>query len=397
MRRGPKRPSRRQVLLGAAGAGLAAALPRGGRAQVGAQAALPRRGVNLSHWLSWEGRQPVTAADAAMIRRAGFDHVRLPVDPEFLGWNPRADSAAKRLLVDFRRLDRALRLLLDADLAVVVSFHAREDTRDQIELRQPFQDAWIEYWRALARRYAKEPPERLIFALMNEPQYYVRGAARWHQHQQRAVEAVRAEDRRRLLALSGIGGSSVDYLERAGAIADPASFYVFHFYEPYLVTHFGAGWEPFTKEPAAQVTKVLYPSSEMNSAAAVVRMGPQRAQAEKLVRDYIDRPWNAATVDARIAVAAAWAKRAGVPVLCTEFGVLRTKIDPASRYRWLGDVRRALERHGIGWSVWDYADLFGIATARGDAETLGDGTVVPKDPANPRREFDPPALSALGL
>jgi len=386
--------TRRRVLIGAAGTGLALALPR----PLAAQNALPRRGVNLSHWLSWEGRQPVAPEDARKIRAAGFDHVRLPVDPEFIGWNPRAPGAAQRMAaLDFARLDRAIELLLGAGLAVIMSFHAREATRDEIELRQPMQDAWVEYWAALTRRYAKHPPGRLIFAVMNEPQYYTRGAARWHQHQQRVVQAIRAEDQRRMLALAGMGGSGIDYIDRTGAIADPASFYVFHFYEPYLVTHFGASWEPFTKEPSSLVAQVLYPSTQMTSALAAVRMGPQRAAAEKLVRDYIDRPWNAQTIDQRIGVAEAWGKRMGVALMCTEFGVLRTRIDAASRYRWLADVRQSLERRGIGWSVWDYADLFGIATGRGEVVNLPDGISMPRDPANPVREFDPPALAALGL
>jgi endoglucanase len=83
--------------------------------------------------------------------------------------------------------------------------------------------------------------------------------------------------------------------------------------------------------------------------------------------------------------------------MCTEFGVLRVRIDAASRHRWIADVRRALERHAIGWSIWDYADLFGIATASGDVDYLGDGAVTPRDPRDPRRAFDPAAIAALGL
>ena len=393
MKAGRARFTRRRVLIGAAGAGLTLALPRRSLAQ----ASLPKRGVNLSHWLSWEGRQPVVAEDARKIRSAGFDHVRLPVDPEFIGWKPGAGAHDMRMALDFARLDGAIELLLGAGLTVIVSFHAREATRDAIELRQPWQDAWVEYWVALTKRYARHPPGKLIFAAMNEPQYYTRGAARWHQHQQRVVQAIRAADQRRMLALAGMGGSGVDYIERTGVIADPASFYVFHFYEPYLVSHFGASWEPFTKEPSSLVAQVLYPSTQMTSAVAAVRMGPQRAQAEKLVRDYIDRPWNAATIDARIGVADAWARRAGVALMCTEFGVLRTRIDAGSRYRWIADVRQSLERRGIGWSVWDYADLFGIAAGRGEVVNLPDGITAPRDPAKPVREFDPPALAALGL
>ena len=380
------------MLAGAAAAGLSFALP----AEVSAQGrgdGLPRRGVNLSHWLSWEGRQPVAPVDLRLIRSAGFDHVRLPVDPEFLGWKPPDPALPPQLA----RLDAALKMILDAGLAAIVSFHAREDTRDRIELRRPYQEGYLAFWRGLARRYAALPGDRVVFAVMNEPQYYVRGARRWHQLQQSVVQAIRAEDAQRMLALSGIGGSGVDYIERTGVIRDDRSFFVFHFYEPYLVSHFGAGWEPFTKEPGALVGRVTYPSTEMTMAAAAIRHGPQFAAAEKLVRAYIDRPWTAETIDGRIAVAASWARKSGVRLMCTEFGVLRVRIDAASRYRWLADVRASLERHGIGWSVWDYADLFGIATAQGDVDYLGDGAVVPRDPVNPRRAFEPGALAALGL
>jgi endoglucanase len=145
------------------------------------------------------------------------------------------------------------------------------------------------------------------------------------------------------------------------------------------------------------VSRVIYPSTEMTMTAAGIRLGPQRQAAEKLVRAYIDRPWTAETVEGRIAAAAGWARRAGVRLMCTEFGVLRPRIDPGSRYRWIADVRAALERHGIGWSIWDYADLFGIAAAQGNVDYLPDGATAPRDPANPRRAFDPAALAALGL
>ena len=387
-------PTRRRFLSAAGALGLAGALAAGRPRRLAAQgqSALPRRGVNLSHWLSWEGRQPVVAADAQMIRAAGFDHVRLPVDPEFLGWNPEAGGAPPRL----DRLDGALDLLLAAGLGVILSFHAREETRDNIELHPRFQDTYLALWRLLARRYAARP-DGLAYEVMNEPQYYVRGPQRWDQLQRRVIAAIRAEDAGRLLVLSGIGGSGIDYIERTAPVADANCCFVFHFYEPYLVSHFGATWEPFDKEPAAMVGKVIYPSPDMTLADAALRYGPGRAAAERLVRDYIDLPWNAATIGRRIAVAAQWGARAGMRLMCTEFGALRTRLDPASRYRWLADVRQVLERQGIGWSVWDYADLFGIATARGDVERLDDGAVVPRDAKAPDRAFDPAALAALGL
>lgn len=378
-------PTRRDFLAGAA----ASALP----APLRAQAALPRRGVNLSHWLSWEGRQPIVAADARMIRAAGFDHVRLPLDPAFIGWSPEGGGIPTKL----DRLVAAVDLLLAHALSVIVSFHPDEETKDAIELRRPRQDGYVAFWTMLAERFKAVPAERLVFAVMNEPQYYVRGAARWNQLQQRVVTAIRGVDSRRMLALSGTGGSDIDHLDRIQPIADANAFYVFHYYEPYLVTHFGAGWEPFSKEPGALVGRVQYPSTGFTVDAARIGAGTQRLAAEKLVREYIARPWTAATIDRRIALAASWARRAGVRLMCTEFGVLRGRIEPDSRLRWIADVRQALERHGIGWSVWDYADLFGIARAEGVVDYLADGAIVPRDRTDPRRAFDPAALAALGL
>jgi hypothetical protein len=50
------------------------------------------------------------------------------------------------------------------------------------------------------------------------------------------------------------------------------------------------------------------------------------------------------------------------------------------RAAWIGDTRTALERHHIGWAMWDYDGNFGLATKGSD------GIV-----------FDSTVLSALGM
>jgi hypothetical protein len=63
-----------------------------------------------------------------------------------------------------------------------------------------------------------------------------------------------------------------------------------------------------------------------------------------------------------ISTVADWAKRHGVPLVCNEFGVYRKYADPQDRARWISDVRTSLERHGIGWAMWDYSGSFGVVT-----------------------------------
>jgi len=73
--------------------------------------------------------------------------------------------------------------------------------------------------------------------------------------------------------------------------------------------------------------------------------------------------------------AADWAKQHGVPLICNEFGVFRTFSDPQDRSRWLTDVRITLERHNIGWAMWDYSGSFGVVTNRDTKAKLDEVTV----------------------
>ena len=67
-------------------------------AQVERRLSALRRGVNLSQWFAQTPSSPVrlqTAIvldDVQRIRRMGFDHVRLPVDPEVLTAGGPADA-----------------------------------------------------------------------------------------------------------------------------------------------------------------------------------------------------------------------------------------------------------------------------------------------------------------
>ena len=81
----------------------------------------------------------------------------------------------------------------------------------------------------------------------------------------------------------------------------------------------------------------------------------------RVIRYGTDR-WNAERIDSEIGQAADWARRWGVTVICNEFGVYIKVADPAQRAQWLTDVRTALEKHGIGWAMWDYDGGFNVVT-----------------------------------
>ena len=98
------------------------------------------------------------------------------------------------------------------------------------------------------------------------------------------------------------------------------------------------------------------------------------------IRHSGEERWNAERVEGVVALAARWGERHNVPLLCDEFGVYRAFAPTTARLRWIEDVCTALERHGLGWTMWDYAGNFGVAVKK-------EGVATP----------DPQTIAALGL
>jgi endoglucanase len=88
-----------------------------------------------------------------------------------------------------------------------------------------------------------------------------------------------------------------------------------------------------------------------------------------LLTEYRLEGWGRDRIHAEIAFAADWAKRRNVPLTCNEFGVYRRFSEPPHRTAWLTDVREAFEKHGIGWTMWDYRGGFGVVTKTADQTT----------------------------
>ena len=150
-------------------------------------------------------------------------------------------------------------------------------------------------------------------------------------------------------------------------LRDPNVIYNFHFYEPHIFTHQGAPWGVYSWH---WMKGLHYPSSP-ESAAKVAAGVPEAMDRMAAIR-YGQDHWDAARIDAEITQVAEWARQRGVPVVCNEFGVFRDYADPRDREAWIHDVRTVLERHGMGWTMWDYSGNFGVVTKK-------DGRNVPDE------------------
>jgi hypothetical protein len=158
-------------------------------------------------------------------------------------------------------------------------------------------------------------------------------------------------------------------------LKDPNIIYTFHFYEPHLFTHQGARWG----SPEWLVyTNVPYPVPPQIGSNMVA--GVTNEATRKTMLDHIAQDWNADKIESRIIMAADWAAKHGVTIWCGEFGAYRPYMAAEDRARYIHDVRTALERHGIGWTLWDLKGSFSL---------LETETGPPK--------VDPPIGVALGL
>lgn len=355
----PRRAVWRRLLLPA----LAAALLErtAGARRAGAEpAGIPalRRGVNLSHWFQYAGRRRVGPDDLSMLRAVGFDHVRIPFDPVFLGWR-------MGLGPDMPGLDRlrdGVTAAIAAGLDVMLDMHPADKVKAAIENDAANEAAIARLWTYLARAFRDLPPRHLAFELLNEPQYYgFLGAARWNGFQRDLAAAVRAEAPHHLILATGHKGSGADSLTSLTPLPDANVAYAFHAYLPYIFTHQGADW--LTENPgtaAAFVRGLAYPAKLADSRPGEILTAARRRQAEAELAAYRRDDWDGGRIRRQFAPIQAWASANKVRLQCNEFGVLRTATDPASRYRWIADMRTALEERGFGWTLWDYADIFGI-------------------------------------
>ncbi|MGF7053629.1 hypothetical protein GGC47_002814 [Bosea sp. OAE752] len=407
--------SRRAVLAGGVGATLLGARP--------AQAVQPlvlRRGINLWPWFSltrefpaprtdydWPPFQldrPVpTARDLGRLRRAGFDFVRIPVDP-----GPILAAAPRERAILLDQVMAAVAQALGQGFAVVLNLHANAATHHWTPARlfgseaAPGFPGYLAVIAELARRLVRLGPDRVALEPVNEP-FQACGATEWDRLQRRMLGAARSAAPDLTLVATGACGSMIAGLEplKASALAtfEPLLF-TFHFYEPYLFSHQGAKWmsEPFY--PA--LNAVPWPASrgtlETTLAAVRARMAELGQPAsgsgaatyretERVLKEYFDARPDRPFIEGYLRQVRAWAQRESVApgrVLMGEFGAVRTGAGiaasaPADRARYVRDVRTSAEALGFPWAFWNLFDSLGL---------LVDDV---------SRQLDPAMIEALGL
>jgi endoglucanase len=319
-----------------------------------------QRGYTKEHFQNW-----TTAEDIALIKSMGFDHVRLSVNPQPMMMNHRPDEIPAEYL---GYLDSAVKMILDQGLAVVIDLHPDSDFKAKLAKDDSFVQELSDFWRTLARHYSTWDKERVFFEILNEPELPDR--YRWYGMQAKLAAAIREGAPQHTIIATGARWSNDDELVFLEPLRDTNVIYTFHFYEPTIFTHQGATWGMYFWH---WVKGLHYPSSP-ESAAKVAAGVPDAVDRLAVVR-YGQDHWDASRIDTEITQVAEWARQHGVPVVCNEFGVYRDYSEPQDREAWIHDVRTALERHDMGWTMWDYSGNFGVVIKQNGRSVPDEGTL----------------------
>lgn len=334
-----------------------------------------RHGINLSEWFAqvYDPRGYTkehfetwtTAADIALIKSAGFDHVRLSVNPGPMMEAERHGKGGEY----FGYLDSAMKMILDAGLAVELDMHPDSDFKARLK-EDDFVEHFADFWRTLAQHYSSSSwdPDRVFFEILNEPE--MSDPYRWYGVETKLAAAIRQGAPSHTILAPGARWDNDDDMIFLEPLRDSNVIYVFHFYEPHIFTHQGATWGSYYWR---WLSHLHYPSDPQN-AAQVAGKVPEAIHRLSVIR-YGQDHWGPERVEAEINQAADWAKQNHVPLVCNEFGVFRNFSDPQDRARWITDVRTSLERHEIGWAMWDYSGSFGVVTKKNGQATLDETTV----------------------
>jgi endoglucanase len=321
-----------------------------------------RHGVNASEWFAQSldyGAQRLstytTLDDISLMRKLGFDHVRLSVDPVIFDC-PGPWQQCERV----QALDLAVAKALAEGLAVVIDLHPDEQFKRHLATDDFSAEKFRLLWGSIAEHVAALNPELVVFEILNEPED--KDQYRWSGTEARIIEEIRRRAPRHTIIVSGAEYSDIGNLMVLPQFKDDNLIYNFHYYEPHLFTHQGANWGvPFW----VKLRDVPYPLTPRSVDKAVSEQDDSLAKWE--LTETAFGQWNRDRILAEMRFAADWAKTRHVPLTCNEFGVYRNFADPDARARWIEDVRAALEQNNIGWTMWDYRGGFGVVTKEAGA------------------------------
>ena len=321
-----------------------------------------KRGTNLSHWLSQseergEGRKAhIQEDDFERLEQLGFDFVRIPID-EVQFW----DEEGNKLDEAWELLDNALKLARKHNLRAIIDLHiirshyfnaANEGGADANTLftSEEAQQGLINLWYQLSDAFKEYDNDWVAYEFMNEP--VAEEHEQWNQLVAKVHKALREREPQRTLVVGSNrwqGYETMKYLKVPEG--DKNIILSFHYYNPMLLTHYGAPWTPVGQYKG----KVSYPGkliTQEDYDAAPDSVKPH-------IEQYLTQEWNIDKIRADFKDAIDVAAKYGLQLFCGEWGVYEP-VDRELAYKWTKDMLAVFDEFNIAWTTWCYDADFGF-------------------------------------
>lgn len=315
------------------------------------------KGTNLAHWLSQSkarGEQRaafITEKDIEYIASLGFQHVRLPIDEEQM-W----DTTGTRYPEAFALMDSCITWSIRHNLCVIVDLHILRShhfnhAEKPLWTKPDEQEKFFDFWRDLSAALHQYPLSKVAYELMNEavaPEH-----EQWNVLLEECYSAIRELEPERIIVIGSNMWQSVDTFDALRVPANDSNIVLsFHFYEPFLLTHYTASWTNIKDYKGA----VHYPGVILNEEETE---GLPENELE-IAKGWIGRKFNKEIITDMMKQPIAKANELGLRLYCGEYGVL-SDAPEADRLRWYQDMMSIFDENNISSANWNYkSNQFGL-------------------------------------
>ncbi|WP_026516782.1 glycoside hydrolase family 5 protein [Butyrivibrio sp. MC2021] len=315
-------------------------------------------GANLGGWLSQYDDDSkehfdtfITEEDIEKIKKAGFDHVRVPVDYVIIETEDGApiDEGYEYIAncIKWCR-NNGLNMVLDLHKCYGYSFDPLDTgaSKEKFFYDKDLQERFYKTWETIAERFSGDA-DMLAFELLNEV-VSPKVVEEWNEISRKCSLAIRKYAPVSYIIIGGVCYNSVTSVPLLGKPIDDKIVYNFHCYEPFIFTHQRAFWV----ENMPKDLVVEYPGSLDEYRDKSRELSPDLADAinrgeiTEIGPSYFERIFVPAVETA---------ERENVNLYCGEYGVIELA-DTESAKRWFKDIHSVFDKYHIGHAVWNYKE-----------------------------------------
>lgn len=304
-------------------------------------------GISIS-WLeqTWNkdmlNTNGIKPSDMQLLKQLGFKTIRLPVAFRYFEKN---NIPQQQVLA---RIDKAWALCRQYGFKLIIDYHYGDlaDSNYTSATKNI-----INTWTVVAKKYLHTDENQLFYEIYNEPPPI--NPQVWKDAAYNIVTAIRKIDTRRTLLVGASNYNSIYELSRFVRLADENIIYTFHFYEPFLFTHQGAGW--VGDQMATTGVPFPYTVEKFPVMNAKAKGTPGEANYNKYRLD-----GNEGSIKDKLQIVKNWGNKYAVPVICGEYGSYNKYADEQSRCNYVNAVRRSLKLLNIPGILWDYNTTFSL-------------------------------------